>query len=196
MKKIIAVLLCLFVTLSLSSCILSKNPLGDKATAIIDPNLSGIWYAKDKDNPGTESYIAISQDPDGILDAITFSNSEVITDATYRGYISKIGKDHYMNLQSVKDRAVSGDYIPVYYTIKQNGELVISFFDEKFFGKAIKNGSLKGTVKKTEGPILTDSTENIARFIGKNKKEDYLPKDETFVFKNLRKWPGSVTTNK
>jgi len=189
MKKIGILLLLAVVTISLSSCILSENPLGDKADAIVDANLPGIWYAKAKDDPSTENYLVISQGPDGGYSIYGFSQNEGLTNEEYRGYLSNIGNDSYMNLQFVSGGVIEKDYIIAQYEINKKGELVISLLSTDFFSKAIKDGVLKGRIPE-KGTIstLTDSTENLISFIGKNRKEEYLDDEDTITLRSLRKW--------
>ena len=62
--KLNILLICLLaIMVSLTSCVYSKNPLGNKERAIIDPNLLGIWYMTEEQDPETEHYLAVSMDP-------------------------------------------------------------------------------------------------------------------------------------
>ena len=191
MKKITVGLLCVCIVFSLSSCIQSKNPLTHQADGIYDSRLSGLRHLRDEDDPDLEHYLAIYQTSGGIVDAFAFSSYAKVENQAYRGHISKIGEDYYLNVQFVNNGEIDyKEYNPVYYTINQNRELVMRYFDEKFFEDAIKSGKLKGTIPTGVGPLfptLTDSTENIAKFIKKHKKEDFL-ENETHTVKLLRKW--------
>ena len=218
MKGITVGLLCVCLVLGLSSCVHSKNPLGDKADAILDPRLLGIWYKQDADTPDYEQYLGVSENDDKTYSIFYFATNEPPVDEQFRGYISKIGNDHYASLQFFSDGKLDndGEYSLMYYNIKPNGELVISQFDDDFFEKAVKNGKLKG-IKPPEADgkglkvlgdggkldfgfkSLADTTENIVKFIKRNKKERFLDKDETYTYKLLRKWatrPADAETNK
>ena len=211
MKKTTVGLLCVCIVLGLSSCVQSKNPLGDKADAIVDTRLAGIWYRQDANYPNIEYYLAISQLPDKTYRVFAFGANEPIADEVFIGYISKIGKDRYASLQFFMDGKLQGkgEYALMYYDIKPNGELVISQFDADFFREVVKSGKLEGIIP--EGGLdvgmkidlvfngLTDTTENIVKFIKRNKKEKFLDKNTTFTYKLLRKWttrPADAETNK
>ena len=192
-------LLCLlFFVLTLSSCgmVTSKNPLGQKSSSIVDPNLPGIWYdVTEEQQSQEEGYLCILQRDDGYLKFSLFGNSNEPPDEL-QGYTSKINGEYYLNLQSLK--IVNGKYEPendytfAHYCINQNNELSISLLNSDFFVKMIENGLIKGEIKKSKtdsieliSAELTDSTENLISLIRSYKKEEYL--DEAMIFKKMRK---------
>lgn len=194
--KLNILLICLLaIMVSLTSCVYSKNPLGNKERAIIDPNLLGIWYMTEEQDPETEHYLAVSMDPDGFLKFITFDNLGT-EPGEMRGYITEIQGDRYLNLQMINikggSREPEDEYIFAHYYIDSDNQLVYAAFNTKFFEEAVEGRDIEGELPNRDKLFsslkLTDSTENIVKFLEKHRKKDYLDEDEQ-ILKNLRRSP-------
>jgi len=175
-------LLCLlFCVLFLSSCVISKNPLGKIETAISDPNLIGTWQ-----KVGKQEYLIITKTPEKSLIFLETTSSGVVA-GKYWGYVSEIGKERFLNIKNMKN--LKDEYLPAHYRIDDNGDLIVSFFNTNFFKRAVQNGFLEGEIihpkSKTdiETVKLTESTKNLKKFIRKYKSLEYISVDPSMIYK-------------
>lgn len=175
------------VSLCLSSCMVtSKEPLSNPDEAKLDEQLLGIWYEEGK-SPQEIAYTAFLPLEENRLRVIYISPLGVMQ---FYGFISKIGDESYLNLRSLQQGYFlspndPASYILVHYRINKSKELEISLFSWSFFKEAIKAGLIKGKAEEEEIE-LTDSTENLAKFVKQNIDQKYLEK-KLHVLKKLRR---------
>lgn len=198
MKKISILFFSLFIILCLTSCVMSKNPLGNKEDAIDDPRLLGVWqrvsglyYGGENNAHGggveeiREYGIIAKGENNNLVFFITDEMGRVNT--VYDAYVSKIGDESFFNIESADEDPQEGqEYLLLHYNINDENELVVSPLDRYFFKSAIKKRKLKGKYDEGEiekgkiisgsGPnvYLTDTTQNIARLIRTSDLKDYL----------------------
>ena len=112
----------------------------------------------------------------------------------YKMYPTTIGKNQYMNVrQSVPDELKTSergkelelrDYFFVRYRISEKGILKIWIMMDDEVREAVKKGQLKGKIKKGDGDVLiTDTSENIIKFIEADHKKDIF--ELIFTFKKF-----------
>lgn len=204
---------CLFaLSLSQTSCVVdSVEPFSDPATAEVDGRLFGQWRHKE----GTETldYIigrvpenSIKDSPSGLMVVYSFRRSAK-NEVSGGGepmyfFVSKIGKDEYVNLVAVADgkrfekwnRDELKSFIPVKYSVAQD-RLTYWLMDLNATATVIESGKLKGKVTRqkttkdgaqVDGPIdgvhLTDSTANLAKFLdGAGGRTLFVDKGKTVM---------------
>jgi hypothetical protein len=188
---------CLFaLSLSQTSCVVdSVEPLSDPATTEVDRRLFGQWKVKELGfvfplvpKSDTLDYIigrppegSIKDCPPGLMVLHGFRRSakdEVSGGKAGYFFVTKIGKDDYMNLINLKDdknlvkwnREDLKSFTVVKYSVAQD-RLTILLMDRSATATVIDSGKLKGKVTRpqADGPVdnvhLTDSSANLAKFL-------------------------------
>lgn len=186
-------LLCFAFT----SCVDSDNPLSDPKQSTVDAGLLGVWRVRDKgDTVYYHVGLAGKQFPDGMLrvksihhekngDLLRPDNDDMLVFAT------TLGNNHYLNITSLDAKQIKsmGDskwepsmadgYFIYKYEI--NGDkLTVAGMDSDEKEKAIKAGNIKGVVEKGDmqdgkGVRITDTTENLAKFIASADQDKLFP---------------------
>lgn len=171
------------------SCLLSSiNPLGKREEAIFDTNLPGVWYIVSEEDPLEAAYLVVLKKAEDYYKFIFIYNAE---DAPLEleGYITSIGWDRYLNLHLVgydcdeNERAVSSLHTFMYYRITDKNELILAWFDEEFFEKAIDEGLIEGEYDEIFVE-LNDTSERVRELLLRYEKEDYL--EELVVYKKMK----------
>lgn len=185
-KKVTSLFLILLVFSLIFSCVLeSMNPLGTLEDAEVDEKLLGLWElqkkeANDKDEIG---YMLVLKKDDKKLKFILFDNEfSIDDDSVYDGFISRIKKEKFLNLQESEPNS---NYLPAHYQIKGNN-LRITLLNEDHFEKAIENGKIQGKVSK-HSVVVTDTTENLRKYIESSNLEELLDEEMVFHFKKINK---------
>jgi len=197
-KKVPMIIIILLFILTSFSCVLtSKNPLGSKKDAVLDKDLLGVWEIIDKEK-GNKGYLIILEGNDKVIQFIAVEDYYKFSEPGYQGFITEINNQKYINLQSLNiiegshKTDINEEYIFVLYKIKNN-TLEITSFNQDFFEEAVKKGELKGNIEKvtttSTQPVLTDTTENIRKFIEKQKSNDYLNSDNKIILKRIKRVP-------
>lgn len=174
----------LLLAVMLSSCLIkSENPLGDKASSFVDENLMGVWCSKQKSET---NYLVVLKRDDGYFQFTYFSNS-FKDGVNYLGYVTVLDGERYLNLRELdlgaEKPGISDDYSLARYTMKKKNELEIIFFNIEFFKEAITGGLIKGA---TEPVKITDTTENLVKFVKNQKHADFYLDKEALVFRKIK----------
>ena len=194
-NKILIGIFLISLMITLSSCVVtSDNPLGNIDSSIDDPGLMGIWRIIPEEQDD-ESYLSILEGKNGYLQLITFTGG-IDEVAVFRGFVTQVGKDRYLNLQYVGDvgsnMKFGDEYIFMHYFINGAGRLTLAAWSEYFFKKAVKERRLKGNIKKTKTSLgfadsnvrIQASTDELIKFLNNNSKKEYL--DEPTMFRRMR----------
>ncbi len=200
-----------------TSCVVdSVEPLSDPANAEVDGRLFGQWKLKEGKNETTDYIIgrppagSIKNCPPGVMVAYAFRRSakdEVSADsAPMYFFVTKIGKDDYLNLVNAKDdkrldtwnRDELKSFIPVKYSVAQD-RLTILLMDLNATATVIESGKLKGkvfrqkTVKdgaqvdgRVEQVHLTDSSANLVKFLDGAGSRTLFPEKEKMVMDRVK----------
>jgi hypothetical protein len=176
--------------LLLSSCVIfSKNPISSPDAAQIDPLLLGDWHAEDD---GAKQYVRITATDAHWMHLECFPHrnpTKVDPDDlpdSYDLFPTVIGKHTFLNVRTVeKDdhgRPTKGYRL---YRYKVHGrKLQMWLLSQDYLADAIRAGKIKGVIhedKKTAGSshthpdidiMLTDTSENIAKFIASSDLDD------------------------
>jgi len=166
----------LLLIVGLAGCkVDSVNPISSFDSAQPDTAIYGVWRYKAKDDL---SYIHIG--PEFSLDdagkpankrtriVIVDHKRNGLTDEAYVAYMSRVGKQRYLNVvQSEGDKTVG--YLFVHYTLVDRNTLRFATIDEDALNSAIRAGRIKGTTRgeglSSETAITAESTE-IEKFLG------------------------------
>jgi hypothetical protein len=104
-------------------------------------------------------------------------------DELYRGFCSEINGQKYLNLKLIspgkENQAPAADknYSLVHYKITGGKKLEITLLKEDGFRQALAKKQLKGSLpEKGEDLVLSDSTENLVRFLRTQDQENLLDK--------------------
>ena len=177
----------LLLPVLMSSCVLqSEKPLGDKADLTVDDNLPGMWSS---DQEGETNYLVVLKNDKGCYQFITFDKTFRSDFSSYTGYVTAVGAERYLNLQTMEMKkgkpSLSDNYIFANYSAKKKNILEIRFLNEDFFKDAITKGLLKGTTDTTDVTVK-DTSENFANFVKTRQNEKSLFGKEVFLYKKMR----------
>jgi len=163
--------LVMLLSLGTGACYFtSANPL-PKSPAM-DKELLGWWKVQpdEKNNPQEQGYFLFLEDKDGYFQAVMVDNLYQY-DELYRGFCSEINGQKYLNVKQIslgnEKAAPSADknYSLIAYKITEGKRLEITLLNEDVFKQALSKQRLKGTLpKKEDDLVLSDTTENLARF--------------------------------
>ncbi|NTV52897.1 MAG: hypothetical protein HGA76_07800 [Candidatus Firestonebacteria bacterium] len=160
----------------------SINPL-PKSPAV-DPGLLGCWKVQcDEKTPSPEqNYFLFLEDKDGFFQAVLL-NDHYQYDEFYRGFCSEINGQKYLNVKQLSwgneksGPAMDKNYSLVHYKITEGKRLEITLLDEDKLKEALAKKRLQGSLPKpSDDLVLSDSTENLAAFFGKQDPVGLLGK--------------------
>jgi len=126
----------------------SDNPLTAPTKEQIDASVLGTWFWKDENESG---YVHIGLDEESKLlrlIMLDFDRDGDLEASEFSGHTSSLEGNTYLNLKWVRPKQdeITG-YMFVKY-IASSDSLGLALMDSKVAEKAIKNGLLKGQVKK------------------------------------------------
>lgn len=164
---------------------MSVNPLSDPATAEIDQRLIGVWYPQDtKDGHGYVHFVE-SKDK-GWLDVviIDYKKSGGVGIETFQMFTTKLGQHYFMNIieRPLTEEETANEaekYNLIFYDVL-NGNLSFRFMSDDLVAQSIERGELKGTAVKekwSKDVTITDTTENLARYILQSDIEKLFPRN-------------------
>lgn len=172
-QTVLGLVLCLF----LASCDDSTNPLSNPQTSKADEGLVGVWRAG---NGKVYYHIrhAGEKFPKGVMRVVMVNHDEANVDPPeeYLAYSTILGNKTYLNVvideKQVKVLDAKGwkpeavkSYTFLRYKLDGN-KLTVWGIDETAKEKAIKSGKIKGVIEKDQPARFTDTSENVAHFIG------------------------------
>jgi hypothetical protein len=149
----------------------SDNPLTKPDKDLIDGSISGTWFWHDDAESG---YIHIGLDKKTKLLRllmVEFDRDGTMEASEFIGHTSAINGHRYLNLKYVQpaEEGASG-YLLVKYDIK-DARLGIALMSSGVVEKAIKNGGLKGVVKKEKWSTtvrITEAPQRLRAFVLEN----------------------------
>ena len=152
----------------------SDNPLTDSNKEQIDSSILGTWFWKDENESG---FIHIGRDEKSkllTLIMVDFDRDEEVEASEFSGHTSLLEENKYLNLKWVHPpQAEITGYIFVKYVVSSSS-LGIALMDSEIVEKAIKNGSLKGKLKKDKWSFsvhITEGQKKLQGFIRQKDKE-------------------------
>jgi hypothetical protein len=173
------------VSMLLAGCDDSKNPLSNPEDAKADTRLAGVWRTQEAYSEDMEvayAHIGVTRDelPHGVMGAVLIGHEK---DGTMSGaaefllFPTTIGKNTYLNVAPGDNeqrtllkkngwKSIAG-YVLFRYKI-EGDTLLLWKMDPDAKERAIDNKKVKGEIK--EGFLIdmnriTDTTENVARFV-------------------------------
>jgi hypothetical protein len=185
-KIIISILFILFLFFNSCKSVTSDNPIDAKTKLSADEALPGIWYGLDSKE---KIHVLIRIRRDGYLDITGADSSFKYDEGKIFAYPSYLGEERFLNINATTNDSqkldLTKNFLFLHYQVKNNNntiELRNMKFD--FFVDAVTKKLIKGEVKystsrdkKTKVPadvILSDTSENIRKFLKENNKENYL----------------------
>lgn len=150
----------------------SVNPLSDLSKAQADQALTGFWQMVEDGDSKTGKDVQIIQfvsqkeDWSGIIWTEYDGKAK-----TYRMFPTKLGQFSFMNVVPIgkfgeMELEQPQPYRLIRYEISDSDTLKLWLIDHDWAHKAIKEGTLKGTMSpRDDDVILFDSTENLARVV-------------------------------
>jgi len=185
--------------LILASCD-STNPLSNPGDAKPDPGLAGVWRMKEGEEV---HYYHIGRfggkAPDAVMlvAAVTHSSNGTLERAANTVlFPTKLGSARYLNVagdltdaqyDKLHETGWSPDLFKSYLLFKyqlDGDTLLLWTMDDDAKAKAIKAGKIKGETPKDGRPTLTDTTENLARWV--QSEGDALFKPEPTKFERQK----------
>ena len=148
----------------------SKNPLAVAKNSVRDARLDGMWVNADQTR-----YVYFLRAADLQTEALIFGDTS--DGSAYTFSTTRIGEQSYIDVRSInilKHHKPDSDYFFARYEFTKNGELRIWKMNEDLVKAAVQSGRLKGKIVKSKNSqktnldeivTLSDSTENLARFV-------------------------------
>jgi hypothetical protein len=181
-------LIALCVTLSLTACIASTNPVGPESAAVSEPNLMGTWrYAGTLDDVWT--YVHVLPLPDNRLQIVAVN--ELRGDwAVLAGHISAAGPRRVLSLKLVSaSEAIRSDaekkgrpdypYSFVVYRLEGKNRLLVAQPFKALTG-ALQKGKLQGE-SPDNGIFIADEPERIAAALASATDPDLFTQTAVYL---------------
>ena len=150
----------------------SDNPLTNPDKEHIDASILGTWLWKDENESG---FIHIGLDEKNKLlrlIMVDFDRDKELEVSEFSGHTSLLKGNKYLNLKWVRPaHAEIPGYIFVKYEVRSDS-LGIALMDNEVVEKAIKDGSLKGNLKKDQWSFSVHITEGQKKLQGFIRQED------------------------
>jgi hypothetical protein len=202
-KRYVPLVCTALLCLLLASCLDSKSPLSDPQQAKADARLAGVWRLEEGADvtyyhvgrlgegfpKGMMGALWITHSEGGKLamDAVrtvvfpttnaesTYLNVGVVDEGKWRASEEKPSKELRWHPEIVEG------YFICKYQVKGD-TLVLQRMDADAKAQAIKSGVIKGRIDENN-PIITDTTENLLRFVTAHDKELFK---ETMLLKRVK----------
>lgn len=187
-------------------------PLSSPEKAIYDKQLEGSWIFVSKEGD-VDGYLHVGKIEKNLTKAIAIEikSSGELEHVILNMFPTKIGQDSYLNIKAEElfQEISSHDngYIFAKYELSGNKKLAVYCMDDEPIAKAIQSGKLKGKItyenliaseegigdsqkkfqKKIKCMQITDSSENILRFIQNSDPHELFPKKHFELIKQKNK---------
>jgi len=178
----------------------SLNPLSPPEKSQYDATVGGTWVPIEEDDFEKE-YLHVGKGKDGMIEilVVTIKENGELEHNDFTVFTTFTSKGRFLNVKAedVIDALPSehAGYLFVRYELKGRDDLSIYYMDEDLFSKAIEEGKLKGEVtykeiyldnndekekqerkrRDIECVRITDTSENILRFIMENDEKLLFP---------------------
>jgi hypothetical protein len=167
------------LSLGVLGCVpVSEQPLTEPSAAEKDPRLMGDWYHRDggesvhvhvgfQEKSGLLRLFMIDYDRDGDLDL-----------SEWRGHISRLNGNRYLNLRQVQCEREEPGYIFVKYRI-EGDRLCVSFPASRVWADAVSDGSVQGRLDRKKGYTsvhITEGRNGLQRFV-REQDEKLFPEE-------------------
>jgi len=166
------------------SC-MSKQPLSDFSQAVVDEQLLGTWVLVDDKKDVNYFHIGRppgNQAPKGFAQVVTvrFGDRQALSSADAVSFSAIIGDCRYLNLSLIADKGHRFDpmkpsplgWLFLKYQIDGDRAMIWAA-DPRFVKREVKAGKIGGTVN-WGGATLTDSSENLARWVAANDSKIFV----------------------
>ncbi len=101
----------------------------------------------------------------------------------FEGHVSVLGQTRILNLQGVAGELAGPSYLFVRYELAADGTLQLWVMRDPAFRQAVKSGALAGRTSggSPSSVIVTDSPENVRRFVAQQKPDELWEPLATFT---------------
>ena len=186
--------LVLLLPLCLASCVLSKRPLSDEATSVVDEAMIGQWLQVTESSQVNVNHLTIGR-LSGSPNAMEWISTNILKDGTVdvnrMNAFTRPGAIRFLSVElESKDKKSGPAYMIGKYDMPDKDTFRWFLPSREFVGRAIERGELKGTVnykdasKKTaEKPadkpreinsvMLDDTPERMVAFLEKHDGQCY-----------------------
>jgi len=194
MSLIVAILLLA------SGCEDSKNPLSSPETSKVDQRLLGVWRYQGEEGEVTYYHMGQAGEkfPGGMMRIVTVRHDRTKVESPEEclAFRTALGDKDYLNVvlegdkklvKLLNEKGWNADAIESYTFVKYqvDGDKVRMWLtDDDAKKAAIQSGKLKGVVEANKPSKLTDSTENVARFVVE-ADEGLFKSQELFQFERI-----------
>ena len=190
-------IIAVFIMFSACKTVTSYNPIDVKNKSSIDAVLPGLWYGLDEKE---KIYVFIRIRMDGYLDITGADSSFKYDEGKIFAYPSFLGEDRFLNINATTNDSqkldLSKNFLFINYQIKNNNNTIeLRQMKFEFFVDAVEKKLIKGEVKysaskdkKYKAPsdvIISDTSENIRKFLKENSKEKYL-EDKKIILNRIK----------
>jgi hypothetical protein len=162
--------------LGAAGCGDSTAPLSDPAAAKVDQRLLGVWRIKAED--GSVTYCHVGQAGEKLPGAmriatVTHREDRIEPPTLLLAFVSRLGDKTYLNVADGKperaERVAAEGWktVDAYFILRYemaDDKLTIWTMDAGAKRQAVEGGKIKGTTERRQA-LLTDTTENLARFV-------------------------------
>lgn len=198
----------LYLLCILNACAAFRHPLPNSQSIKTDPRLKGAWVLQ-SDQDKVFVHVAIRHETEHILAYVEYGNDEFegLHTALGTATVSQIDGDRFLNLRAFESLnsspPLAGESARLYHIIKydlQQDELKLWVADPVVLKSAVKDGVLRGSVSGKSCPEpeagnvsgfdlceafrdaeITDSGENVARFIKAHEAELFAGQPALFT---------------
>jgi len=187
------------VCLLLGSCVNSKNPLSDPQKAKADDKLSGVWRKTDENGNVNYYHIGLAGEKfsKGMMRAITTAHNQdgtISEPGDLFFFTSELNGQKYLNiaivekddLAKLKKDGWNAKIVQNYWLLKYSLDGDSLHFwgaDNDLLEKAVDAKKIQGEVILQDigmNVLLTDSTDNLAKFFADPANADIFKKEETY----------------
>jgi hypothetical protein len=172
--------LFLVACLAVSGCDDSKNPLSDPKTSKADERLIGVWLDRTSDG---DVYYHVGHRggfPRSVLWVVEIRHHKgrIESPEEYLIFPTVIGNKTYLNMildgdtgqvKRLKEKGWKAEAVDNYTFFRyefDGDKLTVWVIDERAKAQAIQSGKVNGVIGKGNLAQFTDTTENVARFVG------------------------------
>lgn len=204
----------LLIAFSLAACSpppFSKHPLSQPGSPLQEERLTGVWITHDNGEP---LFLHIGGREEGGMEALfTGPSSKGLGLITLKGVTTAIGDNHFVSVRDMRefrngatgppdDQTFPQDglYLIMVYEVSPEGTLYFKMMSREYVKESIQSGRVAGErVEGEDSIILTDTPENLVRFVRESDGDQLFPEtaripDKGFFRKLIVPPPAAAET--
>ena len=165
----------------LIGCVYSSEPLSGQTNSQPDTKLIGTWSELNSLRTCEHRTLTISRDPKDQNQLLFVYDDRTHRDSgreNGRLLSTQIGNDRFASASRLP-KETHGTFWVFPYEIRQERFLGLWYPDEAAFRQAVENGEIKGQVDWSGAVALTDTIENLRKYIEKNGQKLFRGDSDT-----------------